>query len=232
MPNYQNGKIYAIRSYQTDEIYIGSTTQKLCRRLSKHRSNKKTYEQKGKGSNITSYQILEFNDAYIELIELCPCSTKEELLNREGHFIRSMNCVNKQIAGGGTVEWSKNYRVKNKEKIAKKDKAYATKNKDKRKAYSKAYRETNKEKISAKDKIYKAENKETIKEKTIKYMKTEEAKIKARARNKTYREKNKARLSDQQKQKVKCSKCDLELRKDSISKHMKRKHRAPDKVGT
>ena len=228
MPNYQNGKIYTIRSYQTELIYIGSTTSKLCQRISKHKSARKMFlgGDKRRG-NITSYQILEFDDAYIELLELCPCETKSELTQREGHFIRTMNCVNKVIPGRGKAE---------------SDKAYASKNKEKIQAYSKAYRETNKEKISAKDKIYKAENKETIKKKTIEYMKTEEAKIKARARNKTYREKNKARLSDQQKQKIKCSKCDLELRKDSISKHMKRKHRlsfgsstqggAPDKVGT
>ena len=37
MPNYQNGKIYCIRSHQTDNIYIGSTTQKLCVRMAEHK---------------------------------------------------------------------------------------------------------------------------------------------------------------------------------------------------
>ena len=37
MPNYQNGKIYKIHSYQTDDIYIGSTTNTLSRRFSEHK---------------------------------------------------------------------------------------------------------------------------------------------------------------------------------------------------
>jgi hypothetical protein len=31
---YQHGKIYTIRSFQTDKFYIGSTTQPLSKRLS------------------------------------------------------------------------------------------------------------------------------------------------------------------------------------------------------
>ena len=39
MPNYSNGKIYTIR-YRNDDnlIYVGSTTQMLCRRFQKHKN--------------------------------------------------------------------------------------------------------------------------------------------------------------------------------------------------
>ena len=43
--DYKNGKIYCIRNNIDDDIYIGSTTQSLSKRLAKHRAdsmNKKT----------------------------------------------------------------------------------------------------------------------------------------------------------------------------------------------
>ena len=102
--DYNNGKIYAIRSYQTNEIYIGSTTQKLCKRMGGHRSNYKKYKKTGK-KGTTSCEILKFSDAYIELIELFPCTTKVELHKREGQKIREIKCVNRCIAGNTHEEW-------------------------------------------------------------------------------------------------------------------------------
>ena len=61
-PNFANGKIYSIRSHQTEKIYIGSTTQSLAVRFGGH-----------KRQNCSSQQILQFDDAYIELIENYPC---------------------------------------------------------------------------------------------------------------------------------------------------------------
>jgi hypothetical protein len=96
MPNFQNGKIYAIRSYQTEQVYVGSTTQPLSVRMGKHRAP----------SNITSSRaIMRFPDAYIELIENYPCADKNELNRREGEFIRSMDCVNRCIAGRTQAEY-------------------------------------------------------------------------------------------------------------------------------
>ncbi len=38
--NYANGKIYSIRSFQTQFVHYGSTLQPLCKRLvAKHREN-------------------------------------------------------------------------------------------------------------------------------------------------------------------------------------------------
>ena len=91
MPNYQNGKIYSIRSSSCpDLVYVGSTVRPLSERMSKHRSGTKP---------CTSQQILELGDAYIELIENYPCSSVEELRRREGEIQRSIDCVNRYIAG-------------------------------------------------------------------------------------------------------------------------------------
>jgi hypothetical protein len=117
--DYKNGKIYTIRSYQTDEIYIGSTTQTLTKRLSKHKADFKWWK-KGKHRYLTSFDIVKYDDVYIELLELCPCENKMELFKHEGEFIRSMDCVNKLIAGRTFKEYLDEYREKNKDKIKQK----------------------------------------------------------------------------------------------------------------
>jgi hypothetical protein len=88
MPDYSLSKIYAIKSHlRPDLIYVGSTVQPLSRRMAGHRS-----------TNSTSKQIINLGDAYIELLEAFPCNNIEQLLSRENHYIRSMNCINKNIA--------------------------------------------------------------------------------------------------------------------------------------
>jgi len=113
MVNYQNGKIYQIRSIEGDLTYYGSTTNPLCKRMTKHRSNYKAF-QAGKFARITSFDVLAFDDAQITLVELAPCNTKEELTAIERRYIEANPCVNKYIPGQTRAE----YRVNNKEKIA------------------------------------------------------------------------------------------------------------------
>lgn len=98
MPEYENGKIYKICSHQTEKVYVGSTTRPLSERLAQHKGHIKT-------QYCTSYEILKFNDAYIELIENWPCNNREELRQREGYYIRNHNCVNKHIIGRTLQEW-------------------------------------------------------------------------------------------------------------------------------
>jgi len=129
MSKYQNGKIYAIRSYDTDEIYIGSTIMTLSRRMCKHRSGMK-YWKEGKGNYTSSFKILEYPTCYIELLEQYPCNNRDELNKKEGEYIRSMNCVNKKIAGRTDAEWSKQYRLDNIEKIKEYQKEYRLDNKE------------------------------------------------------------------------------------------------------
>ena len=42
---------------------------------------------------------------YIELVENYPCNTKEELMAREGHYIRERATLNHMIAGRTEKEW-------------------------------------------------------------------------------------------------------------------------------
>lgn len=113
---YQNGKIYCIRSYQTDKIYIGSTTQKyLSSRFAQHKADRNT-------KNISSSEICKFDDAYIELIELFPCNTKMELHKREGELQRlEINKINKAIAGRTKKEYKQTEKNKEQQKQYQKD---------------------------------------------------------------------------------------------------------------
>ena len=171
MPNYQNGKIYSLRSHQTDDIYIGSTTLSLSLRKAGHRNHYKRHLD-GEYHFVTSFNITKFDDCYIELIENYPCNTRNELDKREGELIRGMDCVNKYIAG----RTKKSYYVDNKEAISESQKAYYVDNKEaiseKKKAYYvdnkerlKEYREANKERLKEYQKAYRDENKEKLKEK-------------------------------------------------------------------
>ena len=68
MERYQKGKIYTLRSDHTDRFYIGSTCLTLPKRMYKHRDHFKAYNN-GKGNYISAYELLEFDDCYIELFE-------------------------------------------------------------------------------------------------------------------------------------------------------------------
>jgi len=142
MPNYQNGKIYKLHSYQTDKIYIGSTTRLLCQRVANHKTDFK------RGTHITSHDILKYNDAMITLIETYPCNHRNELEKRERYHIENNNCVNKVIPSRTNEEWENDNREKrnyqrrlsnitNKETISKAMKVYRQNNNEKLNQYDK-----------------------------------------------------------------------------------------------
>ena len=133
MVNYQHGKIYSIRSYQTDLIYVGSTCSLLSKRFSHHKTVYKNWvNDNSKVCYISSIEILKYSDAYIELICACPCNNKLELSREEGiHIRKTNNCVNKNIAGRTRQE----YRIDNQDKIKMQKKQYYINNKDKIKQF-------------------------------------------------------------------------------------------------
>ena len=132
-PYFQNGKIYSIRSHQTDKIYIGSTTQSLAVRFGGHKRQ----------TACSSREIMKYDDAYIELIELFPCASKMELNLREGEIIRTRDCVNNNIAGRTQAEW----REDNKEHKNQYAKQYYNDNKTVIAVQMKQYRETHTEEM-------------------------------------------------------------------------------------
>jgi len=99
---YKRGKIYTIRCRNDDTlIYVGSTIQKLSRRIALHRQDKTcSLNQKVDG---------DWDNWYIELYEEYPCNNIEELNKREGEVIREVATINKKISGRSKKEYSDYY---------------------------------------------------------------------------------------------------------------------------
>ena len=182
-PNFQKGKIYSIRSHQTDKIYVGSTTTSLAVRFGGH-----------KCMDCSSREILQFEDAYIELIENYPCADKNELHRREGEIIRERDCVNKIVAGRTKDEWLE----ANKEHVQNRHKQYYLENKDKNKEKQKEYYESNKPICAERAKKYRDENKEDLNIKKKQYYDSNKASISEHGR--LYRNANKEKIKTRRQQ--------------------------------
>jgi len=171
--DYQNGKIYTIRSPHTEKYYIGSTASTLVKRLSGHKSKKNT---------LTSKIIFDFGDAYIELLELCPCSSKIELRRREGELQRlhkneivnnHFECRTTQEYYSDNIEkklkYQNEYYENNTNTIKEQKKEYYIKTAEKTKERSKEYRINNVEKLKEYFQEYKKNNAKKINEQNKKY---------------------------------------------------------------
>lgn len=128
---YQQGKIYKIVCNITGEVYIGSTTDTLSSRLSKHK-----YDINNKKTPSMSKHILNRGDYKIELIKDYPCNNRRELEEEEQKNINKSNCINKNKSYQSKKEreeYVKEWKEDNKDKINKKKRE--TYNKDKRQDY-------------------------------------------------------------------------------------------------
>lgn len=154
MVNYNRAKIYKIVptvDFEEGEIYFGSTIKEyLSQRMDRHRSGYKSWKN-NKSDFVYVYKLFEkygVDNCNIILVELVNCNSKNELLEREKHYIKSNKCVNKYIPIL-TVEEKKQQLNK-----------YAEINKDKIILYQKEYRANNTEKI----KEYREKNFDKFKE--------------------------------------------------------------------
>jgi len=253
MPDYQNGKIYCIKSKLTDDVYIGSTTQLLHIRLSCHLSKYKrwlNYEDSYK----SSYEIIKYGDAYIELLENYSCNSKKELELQEGKYQREIHCVNIRIEG----QTKKEYYENNKEYFLKlqkeKRKKLTHEEKEKIRLYHINYRLENIESIKKKKKEYQLkpnviertkkyniqyykDNKDTIKKNTRKYYQNNKEKCRQRdiiyiknnpEKNKKYQAKYRNKNREIINKKLRDAPiiicdCGISLKKSNLYKHEKTK---------
>ena len=108
---YHRGKIYRITDLGYNQSYIGSTIQSLSVRMAGHRTSFNKY-QSNKYGFVTVFNLFEqygIENCKIELVEMFPCQSREELLKREGFVIQATECINKHIMG----RTSKEYREQN-----------------------------------------------------------------------------------------------------------------------
>jgi hypothetical protein len=119
---YDGGKIYVVRNNENDRVYVGSTIQSLSKRMYEHKHSTTNYKKDRK--LYSAMNTIGFGKFYIELVETYPCKTKEELLSREGHYIREFDSVtngyNSAVAGRSQSEYYEN----NKENILKRNQLY------------------------------------------------------------------------------------------------------------
>jgi hypothetical protein len=160
MRDYKQGKIYTIRcKYDDSLIYVGSTVERLCVRMARHRASSK----QDKCINFPLYQEVNktnWDDWFIELYEDCPCESKEQLNKREGQIIREIATLNKQVAGRTKQEYYRD----NCEKINEKKKQYHRDNAAYFNEKKKQYRRENAERIKEWKKEYHRENSALINE--------------------------------------------------------------------
>ena len=209
-----NGKIYTIRSYETELIYVGSTAEKrLSARFSKHKASYKYYLKTGK-KYMTACEILKYSDAYIELVIEVENCTKDELRKIEGQYIREMKCINKRIEGRTQDESRKQYYTENKDKINEQKKEYRDTHKEQYNEYQKKYQIINKDKIKEQSKEYRDTHKEQSKEYQKEYYTDNKDKYKK------YYAENKDEIQQQKLSKYLCE-CGKELSHGNKSRHDK-----------
>lgn len=134
-------KIYKITSAShPDLVYYGSTTKKyLCERMSQHRADFKRLPN----ANRIVYQLLQYEDAKIELVE----EVEENHKEREQYYIDNFLCINERSAylPGDPAEKLKQWKKDNPERQAEQLKRYYEANKEAIQAQNAQYRETNRQ---------------------------------------------------------------------------------------
>jgi hypothetical protein len=176
-----------------------------------HRSQHKQFLNTKKVRFVSVYTLFDnygLENCKIELLELCPCNRLIELRQREGYYIKALECVNKNIAGRTKQE----YEHENKDKISERKQQHYKEHKDNISEHRKQHYSENKDtirqhrtqqyndndKISERKKQYEVENKDKIAERKKQYR--IENKDKLKERREQYRSENKDKLKEQRHQ--------------------------------
>ncbi len=172
-------RVYKLCNSIDDEVYIGSTKQKLGQRFSEHKSRAK----KGKKNMLIYNHMRELGieKFYIELLEEKEVSDKMEQMKLEVLWQEKEICRLNKIRAQSSIEkrkdLDKEYRqrpeIKVKMKIA--DKKYRENSKDKCKAKGDRYRERNRDKINERQQEWRDKNRAKSNEEAKKYQRKKRA---------------------------------------------------------
>ena len=172
--NYNKTKIYKIWSLLGDKIYIGSTTKEyLSQRMTTHRYSYQSWKRTNK-NKISSFILFDeygIENCLIELLEAKECKDIHEARQLEGGYIRTLECVNKVIAGRSVKDSRTEYYNNNKEKILNKQREYNKNNKEKILNQRREYNNNNKEELLNQKREYYNNNKEELLNKQREYRK-------------------------------------------------------------
>jgi hypothetical protein len=89
MIDYSRAIIDVVKSNYTNQVFIGSTTQSLTRIKNKHCREWGRYILNEGIQHQPIFDILNYEDAYFQVIEEYPCNSRKEL-NERVQLIRAM----------------------------------------------------------------------------------------------------------------------------------------------
>lgn len=227
---YQRGNIYTLESEQTDKIYVGSSCQfYLSNRKSHHKAlYKKWLLDQDPKKYTSSFEILQYEDCYITLLEEYPCNNKTELREREQYWIDKYKL---EYGNDKICNKIRAYTSKEEIKVRKHELYEQNKNNPEYIQKQKEYRDTHKEEKSLTDKIYRENNKDKIKEqKRLAHIQNREHNNE-RSRNwaqsehgkemrRLNRLKNKEKINANNREKITCE-CGRIVSKNNIAAHRK-----------
>lgn len=164
MNKYNNSKIYKLINKQNNEIiYVGSTINKLNKRMCAHRVDSIKFPER---KIYIECNRIGMNNVRIVLVENVVCQNKENLHMREQYYIDllvpGMNARGAVFNVEKEKENKKKYYTENKVELGKKNKKYHTENKAEIDKYQKDYHIENKAEINKYQKDYYIENKNEI----------------------------------------------------------------------
>jgi hypothetical protein len=229
---YKNGKIYRIWSSATEDFYIGSTVQPLYKRMCEHRCHSRMSRNHHRKSFSIMTDIGQ-NSFRIELVEHYACSSRSELLKREGEVIRQLKPQLNTVMAGRTF---KEYYVDHKEDIKNKCKVYRETHQDLIKTNSLRYYTQNKDSILHEKHEYYERNKDRISDYQREYRQSHKSKLNSNCRvyylqhreelkqkAKSYREQNKEAIQERGRVVVLCEACNCHIHKSDRAKHERTK---------
>ena len=150
--DYSKAKVYVLRNYVDDEVYVGSTCQPLSKRFHTHKLNT-GYTKTENYKIYIKMRELGIDKFYIELYEDYPCENWEQLRRKEGEVIRHLSAsLNERVECRTKSEWyedNKPYILKRQkdrrdndiENFHEQERQYRKNNKDKKREADRKYRE-------------------------------------------------------------------------------------------
>jgi hypothetical protein len=158
--------IYKIIDNTNDDVYFGSTKNKVEYRITEHKYAYKQFLEKGKTKRCCeSLQILCNENWSWLVVEEIEFENKQQLLERERFYIENNKCINKHIPIRKKGEIDKIYYENNKDKCLEYQKEYREKNKEMIKEKGKKYYDLNRQSHLENKKKYHEKNRELINEK-------------------------------------------------------------------
>ena len=181
---FSKGKIYCIKNKLNNKSYVGSTISTLNERFGQHKS----WSEKKATTLYKAFKEFGIDNFEITLLEEFPCKSRKELLERESHYIRSLNTIDegynmylagrtreerkvqkalvdkayRDLKGQSLLDQKKEYYQKNRERIITNNTAYQQEHKEARQEYMKNYAKKNKEKLAEYHKQYYELNKNKV----------------------------------------------------------------------